>query len=71
MSHLRFVDDIVLPSKSADNLQQMLEERQTESLPVGPLLNVINEHGESDVFSLHDATVEHVEECNCLGPCQW
>lgn len=68
MGHLRLVGDIALLNESAEHLQEMLKELQSESLVVGLQINInksevmIRKHAENTLFSLGNATLEKVDE---------
>ena len=73
LSNLRFADDIVLFSESANGLQQMLEELNRESLKVGLKMNkkktkiMFNRHIQAEQIQIQNEALEVVDEYVYLG----
>ena len=73
LNHLRFADDIVLISDNAENLQEMLNDLNKESLKVGLKMNrsktkvMYNDRAQRRVIRIDNETLEEVEEYNYFG----
>lgn len=72
-SHLRFAEDIVLLSKSAENLYKALDKLVRTCGAVGLKINIsksnviLNKHDESALFCICSETLEQVKDYNYLG----
>ena len=72
-NHLRFADDIVLISETAEDLQEMVSDLNKESLKVGLKMNksktkvMFNSKVQSKAIKIDGEDLEEVEEYNYLG----